>query len=691
MKKKTLSLILLLISCSLNAGAQTDGGTLKTVVVTGSTKKYDVDKDTYIITDSLRKDVVNTADMLGMLPGITYNWQDNSLSVYGQKNIRLVVNGVELSENYIKELNPKRVKSVEVVHNPNGRYASDNLAALINVVLYDDYVGWDATLGNTFRMKADKLDEWNWLVGEAPSLNYTYTRNNISVNASYDYGYTRMGIKYDESKKYADVLETGIGAVDGNDNMRRSGNSHRVSAGMDYQLAKNHILSFQTNYAFNDTRMKSSNSMWHRTPSEVKDGLVQNFNSDNSANDFVAALFYRGKLGENWSLYSDFNYNYYNAHNHSINNEEGWFSTEYRNYGRKNYLRFNADATYIFPSSATLKFGYATTWKGYYSHEELNNKWEESTDNYRHRLFAYYTYKINEKWSTSVGTSAEWLRFTNATTASNHFALLPDVRVMFKPSQKVNAQFLYISSADYPTLKQTSISYREDTLAVFQANPELHQAVTHQFSLCLRLWNCLTLTPSYRFSDNLITDYYQQTANNIVSESSINANFSSWAVNVNFEKPIWKTLIFSGNATFEHSSINHGSEKTSRNSLTGTATLMYMDRKSSMRYMLQYIQTTCTLPLIQGYARQGENFWMIGILKTCMKGKLSLMLAYLPPLQLGVYQDGKRCIDTNFYQNHSVTHMFDMMKNTLIFKANLRLSHGKRTKKQTNTVTTDKE
>ena len=104
-----------------------------------------------------------------------------------------------------------------------------------------------------------------------------------------------------------------------------------------------------------------------------------------------------------------------------------------------------------------------------------------------------------------------------------------------------------------------------------------------------------------------------------------------------------------------------------------------------------YIQTTRALPLIQGYARQGENYWMIGILRTCMKGKLSLAFAYLPPLQLGVYQDSKRCMDTDSYQSHSVTHMFDMMKNTLIFKANLRLSHGKRTKKQTNTVTTDKE
>jgi len=160
---------------------------MKEITVTANQEIHDIDKDTYLVTDSLRKGTAFAADMLGQIKGINYNWFDNSLSVYGQKNILLLVNGVEKDDNYIKNINPKRITKVEVVHNPGGRYISDNYAAIINLILYEDYVGWDLNLAENTSINPNKLDKPEWLFKEGVGPDFTYTSNKITMNASYNY------------------------------------------------------------------------------------------------------------------------------------------------------------------------------------------------------------------------------------------------------------------------------------------------------------------------------------------------------------------------------------------------------------------------------------------------------------------------------------------------------------------------
>jgi hypothetical protein len=115
---------------------------LKGVEVVSNREIHDIDKDSYFVTDSMRRGMNSAAEMLGQIKGINYNFYDDSLSVYGQRNILLLVNGIKKSNSYIKNINPKRISRVEVVHNPGGRYLSDNYAAVINLILYEDYVGF---------------------------------------------------------------------------------------------------------------------------------------------------------------------------------------------------------------------------------------------------------------------------------------------------------------------------------------------------------------------------------------------------------------------------------------------------------------------------------------------------------------------------------------------------------------------
>lgn len=58
---------------------------LSEVSVTASTSNHDIDKDTYIITDEIRKGAFNAGEMLGKLPNIMYSFLDTKIRVNGRR------------------------------------------------------------------------------------------------------------------------------------------------------------------------------------------------------------------------------------------------------------------------------------------------------------------------------------------------------------------------------------------------------------------------------------------------------------------------------------------------------------------------------------------------------------------------------------------------------------------------------
>lgn len=665
---------------------------LHEVEIRAETTEFGIDKDSYIITDSIRKGTTSAADLLGMLPHITYNWFDKSLAVYGRQEILLLVNGVERESNYIKSINPKRIKAVDVVHNPGGRHISDNYAAIVNLLLYDDYIGWDLNLENTTRVKLDRLDSWDGLNKENPSVDYTYTHNSVTVNASYQYDHNRMGILYDEWNFYPGIMENGIERPDDDaPNACKSTQGHKVSAGVDYQISKNHTLSFQGSYSYDDGDVDIASSVWRTTPlSEVRHQRYE-VSKANTNRDWIGGVFYKGKIGSRWVLYSDFNYNYYSDDYSVVNIEEDWFSNRYRNHGRKNYTRFNAEAAYTISPKSTLKFGYSTTWKEYVSQERQTNGLETQLDNYRHRVFAYLTHKWSPVWSISLGGVAEWIRDKNTDNTSRHFSFIPDVRVMYKPNRKFDATLQYQGTVSYPTLGQTAVSYRQDLLTSFAGNQTLKQSVCHHISLRARLWNCLTITPAFNYAHNHIAGFYLQTDNGSILNSYVNAGFRTYSLMLHYEKMLFKSLMFSANTTLGRNEIQYQGTSHACDFWVGKASLMYMNRSTGLRFIAEYTQQSRKTPRIQGWERSGESYWMAGAMKTFCKGKMSVMLAYIPPLELGVSKTNGNDVYTDFIRSHSFTHDYRIFKNMFLTRISLRLDHGKRTRKEKNAATTERE
>ncbi len=665
------------------------GAEMDEVVVVGSTAMHYVDKDVYHITNSVREGMTSAGELLGTLPNITYDWLDKSIKVYGRREVRLTVDGVEKPEDYIKGINPKRIREVDVMYNPSGRHAGEDYVAVIDIKLYEDYVGWDMTTEENARLKMDNLAHWNALMLENPSVNCTYTRNGLSLNAGYSYNHSRMAAEETQYEAFAGRLEKWYGN-DG-DNMRRKSNSHNLFAGADYKVAKGHTISGQVSYTNTGSGLDMASAMWYKTPREEGAGESMRLQSKSRNNDVVAALFYNGKAGDKWTLYADLNYNYYNARSYMLNREEGLFATEARNKGDKNYVRVNADATYAITEASSLKFGYNTTWKDYRARELLSGGWDESSDNYRNRVFAYYSLKATQSLSFSAGAAAEWIKFRTDYGTSRHFAALPDARLMYGPSSKFNATLQYYGSVDYPTLSQTAITFRSDTLFMTKANPALSQAVTHNLMLRIRLFECLTLTPSAKLSGNAMETLYAQEDDGMVSYTTVNSDYRQYSLNAYFEKLLWMRLLVSASVQYDHNKVRYQEHRSTSDVWTGGLTLMYMDRKKGWRYMLQYRNGSGRTPALQGYRRFGESLWLVGLMKTLCRNRLSLMLSYTLPLKLGIDETSENHVETSFYRRSGITRSYDLIKNMLMLRVSFRLDHGKRTQKRSNEFTTDKE
>jgi len=660
---------------------------LKEVSVTASSNVSTIDKDIYYITDKNREGNMNAGEMLGTLPNISYNWYNKKIKVNGQDNVKLIVDGIEKPEYYIKEINPKRIKAVEVIHNPGGRYLSENLDAIINIILYEDYVGYDITAENSTNIRLNKLFKRESLFKESPNVTATYTKNKMTIYTGYSSSFNHILMSNYDYKNYPGYMESGT--MDSNDdNLKINKKNHKITTGIDYQLSKNHSLSAQISYALNDNKMDITNDIWYEKNGIKEDNKYQNINKNDNTGDVIGAVFYNGKIGEKLKIYSELNYNYYNQDTKTDVIQQNLFSYNANVNSYKNYIHYNVDGTYT-TGNSTIKAGYSTTWKNYISKIVLNNKINEETDNYRNRVFAYYTNKLSSEMSFSVGTAGEWLKYNTSLGTEMHFTLFPDAKLFYKPSRNLDMNLQYYSGVDYPTLSQTMVSYRSDSLLMITANPNLRQMTTHNITARVRLFNTVNLMPKVSLCKDKHFSYYEGLGYGQVSKTNINADWKSYSMGVSFDKMIGNFYL-SAQLAYEYNKISYNNETNDNHNITGGMTFMYMDRKSKLRMFMQFDKQNRKSITPQEYIINGDNILLLALNKSFFKDKASVMLAYLPPLTF-IEGKNKKVINTPYYENSSYDNSAKLTQNMLMLRINIRLSNGKRTNKKTHSANVDKE
>ena len=96
---------------------------LNEVSVKANSSENQLDRDVQIVTDKMKTGSTNTKEVLEKINGVTYDRYSNSIKVDNDEKVIILVDGLEKDQEYIKNLSPDRLKKVEIIRDPGGRYA----------------------------------------------------------------------------------------------------------------------------------------------------------------------------------------------------------------------------------------------------------------------------------------------------------------------------------------------------------------------------------------------------------------------------------------------------------------------------------------------------------------------------------------------------------------------------------------
>ena len=92
-----------------------------------------VDRTVYEILPQIEKTSTNGYDVLKKIPSVQVDF-NNNVTLNGSSNFIIQVDGKQRDKEFLARIRPEDIKSVEVIHNPSGRYAGD-IDGVINVIL----------------------------------------------------------------------------------------------------------------------------------------------------------------------------------------------------------------------------------------------------------------------------------------------------------------------------------------------------------------------------------------------------------------------------------------------------------------------------------------------------------------------------------------------------------------------------
>tara|TARA_R110002049_G_scaffold111443_5_gene260693 strand:+ start:264 stop:1151 length:888 start_codon:yes stop_codon:yes gene_type:complete len=164
-----------------------------TIVADVSTIQQKVDRKVITIGKDLQTAGATASELMNNLPSVSVDQQTGSISLRGNQNVRVMVDG-KLSnipaEQLLKQIPSNSIKSVELITNPSAKYNPEGMSGIINIVLHKNTkIGFNGNitvgLAHDIEAKFNSSIDANYRNGKVNV--YGSYGNNISRNANYGY------------------------------------------------------------------------------------------------------------------------------------------------------------------------------------------------------------------------------------------------------------------------------------------------------------------------------------------------------------------------------------------------------------------------------------------------------------------------------------------------------------------------
>ncbi|MGZ4157292.1 MAG: TonB-dependent receptor [Bacteroidia bacterium] len=659
-----------------------DATALTEVTVKTRADENQLDKDVQIVTDKMRVGAASTKEVLEKVNGVTYDRFNNSIKVDNNSKVIILVDGMEKDQEYIKNLSPDRLRKIEVIRDPGGRYGLEGYSAVINIILKKDYHGTellvnDQTLQDVDSKKTKYIPVQNNL---NISLNYVY--NKINLYGSYNNNINNFNFNANLKKEYDNGLV--IESTPVNDrNMHVKELTNTYTLGADYYLNPKHTISFESDISAEPVKYNHTDQFFNVNYTNGSASLL-NYNSQslqtsgslNSRN----SLFYTGKLNENNLINASFNYSMYTASNTNYYSDDLLNLTNQKGKDNKNSTKFYIEYTHTFKEQMNVQIGYGNAWQG--QNNSLTSDSVTSNFKYsdlRHKFYAYYSWQPKKKWGIKVGAAAETSSQDAGGIKHSYVITQPYADIKYTPSQVLDFKLKYRADNRYPDIDETnpftSFIYEQ---SVKVGNPYLKPEVTHKVSMQVDiLGGLLTIEPYYRFSNNYITETGMLRSDNIFQYSYNNAgNYERYGSEARVTIPFSKSIILQSDVDVFNNSIKYAGNTNNFNFWTMSTQLIYQNSKYSTVAGLKYQKNLVKNITAQGYDKGDNDFWLAFVQQPFFKEKLNVMLLYFIPTGLGVDFNQGSYLKTETYKE---TKSFDIsiLKNIVMLQVSYRFNKGK--------------
>lgn len=196
--------------------------------------KSETDKTIYYINNKILSATGNSRDLLRHIPGVQVDLKQN-ISLDGNPNILLFVDGKERDKGFVSQLNPSRIDRIEVINTPPSNY-DGNASGVINIVLKREKIA--GVSGHILsEIPASKSVVYLF---PTYSLNYSYNKLNLYTSYNGEINYEKI----DEITNRQIFENTSITDISSIEHVRQKNLFHKFHYGIDYHLTDRDILSY---------------------------------------------------------------------------------------------------------------------------------------------------------------------------------------------------------------------------------------------------------------------------------------------------------------------------------------------------------------------------------------------------------------------------------------------------------------
>ena len=656
------------------------------IVVKSNSRENTIDKEVQIVTKEMRIGTSDTKDLLAKVTGVSYDRYNSSIKVDNSSNIIILADGVEKNQDYIQNLNPERIKRIEIIRDPGGRYGLEGYSAIVNVILNKNYVGTELFLFDQLLVDLTPLENNYYLPINRFNASYNYTYNKINIYGSVGGHQNTLGLRSNSKTVYENDSIVYENPKSNGPNLLITERSINYTVGADYYINPKHTVSFESNFS---NMPKSTEDVSQDFITSVEKNGIEidsyHFDSRNNEESYKSnsSIFYIGKLSNSDRLDASFTFSTYDDDYLNKFNQDPNITRIEDGNNKSRSTKLSIEYSKDINDKISTQIGYGNYWKNTdnnYTVTSSNSSSEVySQTNTRHKFYGYASYSFSKKLSVKAGVAGEASNVVDDNQNNNYLIFQPLLDLKYKVNKNLSLKLKYRSRSDYPSINETNPFERViNPRAVSIGNPNLTPSVKHKLSLRASVFQGLvSIEPYYHVSNNYIGQTGRLRADDIFEFTYDNVGlYQEKGIETNFTIPFSEKWIWQNSFTYYSSSIENNGETNSVNDWLADSNLIFAGIKNDGIIILNYHRSMGKEITSLGYGRNENDYWLLLYQQPFLNKRLSVMVGYFLPINFGTNYIQDEYSKTNGYEQFNYTDI-SLLKNMLILKASYRFSKGK--------------